>query len=142
MGGHAMLGGAHHPKGRADAGVGLGDGVGELLRHSEIGDLDGAQAVEEDVAGLDVAVDDVHGVEVEQPLERLLEDVGDLILLEGLVAQLDHVPHTADVAVVHQNLRSQREVSARCHHQPPPPPPPRVCVCVCRACRVSIPRES
>lgn len=55
LGGHVVAGTDE------SAGVALG---AELARHAEIAEFDVAVAAEEDVAGLDVAVDDLFGVEV------------------------------------------------------------------------------
>lgn len=60
----------------ADDGVRFGVGAGEFLGDTEVSELEVAVGVEQDVFGFEVAVDDVHLVEV---LERE-EDLGSVEL--------------------------------------------------------------
>uniref|UniRef100_A0A0E0K630 Uncharacterized protein n=1 Tax=Oryza punctata TaxID=4537 RepID=A0A0E0K630_ORYPU len=68
--------GAHVGDG-PDGGVAGVHGLVEDAADAEVGDLDAAPGVDEEVGGLDVAVDDVAAVEVRDPGEHLARDVGE-----------------------------------------------------------------
>ena len=65
--------------GDADAGVRVID----LHREAKVGDLQRAVGAHEDVLGLDVAVDAVHGVEVLQGVQHLARDEGNVFLAQA-----------------------------------------------------------
>lgn len=66
-------GGGGHVEGDGGGGVRLVDGGGD----TEVGELDGAVGVDEDVAGLDVAVDVALAVQVGESVENLPQDDSD-----------------------------------------------------------------
>jgi hypothetical protein len=68
--------GAHVGDG-ADGGVAGVHGLVEDAADAEVGDLDAARRVDEEVGGLDVAVHDVAAVEVRDPGQDLARDVGE-----------------------------------------------------------------
>mmetsp|Transcript_27838 Transcript_27838/g.49152 ORF Transcript_27838/g.49152 Transcript_27838/m.49152 type:complete len:230 (-) Transcript_27838:955-1644(-) len=74
-----------HPQRRPDHLFSVSDAVdpaAKAERDSEIGDFDFACGSEQDVAGLEVAVDDLSLVQVQEGLERVEADVLDLRLVE------------------------------------------------------------
>jgi hypothetical protein len=80
-----------HPEGGADEGVALRLHVGQLGSDAKVGQLNLAGLGEEDVGGLDVAVDFAFGVEIVEAEEELAADDGDLDLVEGARFQLGAV---------------------------------------------------
>ncbi len=79
-----LLGG--HVQRRAGNGVGLGGGAAGCLRQPEVGDLDARAArslvFQEDVARLDIAVDQPNGVRRRQAIRDLLADAQHFLQLE------------------------------------------------------------
>ena len=88
-----------HPEGRADLGVELGGGV-EAGAEAEVAELDGAHAVEHEVAGLDVAVHLVARVEEVQAAAGLQQQRDDLLLGHALLL-LEQVADGASVEELH-----------------------------------------
>lgn len=60
--------------------------------------------VQQDVRGLDVAVDVPQLVQVAEPLERVLEDIRELGLRQTLPQRLQRVVDAAEPAVLHEDL--------------------------------------
>jgi hypothetical protein len=58
-----------------------------LLGNTEIGDLDTALVVHQDIGALDIAVNDVALMEVVETLENLSDKVPDECLFEGAVVR-------------------------------------------------------
>ena len=72
----------------ADEGAGVALGA-ELARHAKVAELHVAVAAQEDVARLDVAVDDLLGVEVRQAVEHALGDLPQDLLAGSTAETLD-----------------------------------------------------
>jgi len=70
---------------------------------AEVGDLDVAFVVHEDVGAFDVPVDDVAAVEVRQPAKDLPDEVPDQRFLEGAVG-IEHCGHRTTGHVFEENV--------------------------------------
>ena len=88
----------------ARAHEGVGHGVDQLSGDAKVADLDLALAVDQDVAGLDVAVDDL--VLLAEVAEAAEDGVGDLarVLLRDLARLLEDQVQGAAVHVLHADV--------------------------------------
>lgn len=91
-----------HPVGRADEGVPAADGLVEASAHAEIDELHLGIVGEEHVLPLDVAMDDLAGVQMRETARDLAANVGDPVLAqrEGF-GGLDEVRDASRAAVFH-----------------------------------------
>ena len=95
-----------HVQGRAGVIPSLLPPFRERACDAKVGELDLAARRREDVARLDVEVDDGDAVEVNQPLERLAADVPNLLLGERAERRKEPAEYVLDrprLAVVHHN---------------------------------------
>mmetsp|Transcript_2298 Transcript_2298/g.4234 ORF Transcript_2298/g.4234 Transcript_2298/m.4234 type:complete len:360 (-) Transcript_2298:348-1427(-) len=108
-----------HPVGCADDCLRLGKGVGELFRDPEVGEFAVSFVVEQNVRGLNVAVNFLSFVEILEPEQRVLHDYLYLLLLKSGLADGHEVTYCARAAVLHRDPYSSVlfEAAFVCHNK-------------------------
>ena len=108
LAGHHLWG---HPVWCADEGVSLLIVLLELGADSKVGELDVPLQSEQDVAGLEVSVDDPVPVEIEEAVHHLTRHIGDLLLREALAEIHDDGVQSAAVTILDEHLETRNQYS-------------------------------